>query len=312
MPDLVNDPELLEVFVPDTPTEPDIDAELLNDVADIDSNIDPDIDAEMLKVLGDLETDDVEWGEDVQSDIAKRVQFIVTNGLKKDLKEELSKKYLFPKNIPLLKAPALNPEIRTMLNESSRNRDKRLSSKQEQHGRTLTALTRAMSLLLKKQPDISEVLRVLNDALKMLSDSHFLETDTRKSLILGLIEKSLVDSFKDRRRDEFLFGDKLGDLVKSSRGIKKTGQLIQAPSTSALNWKGPPARPRLQRNNQQPAGRASGYQAQYASRRRVVQPPAPPPARRPPPQAAPRRQPAAYAPQYAARRPPPPPPPRAT
>lgn len=49
-------------------------------------------------------------------------------GMKKELKDELMKKYLYAQNCPLLKPPILNPEI-AMLNESSKNRDARIVKK---------------------------------------------------------------------------------------------------------------------------------------------------------------------------------------
>ncbi|KAJ2943759.1 hypothetical protein O0L34_g8079 [Tuta absoluta] len=274
---------------------------------DNSSAANPDIDPELLKALGDFEEESTEWGEDHHEDIAKRFQQILLNGLKKEAREELQKKFLFPKNVSFAKAPTLNPEISTMLTEACRNRDKRIQTKQDQLGKALSALGKAMSGLLKKNPDIPETLRILNDAGKLLSDSHHNETETRRALIIPLVDKSLIDPFKDRKRDHLLFGEKLGELVKDSRGIKRTGQLIQAqgsyPSGSGLNWRGPSSRGRQLRGSQpypSRAGGQTGQRFQYAGRRRALPPPPvlrraaappppPPPARRhPPPPQAPR------------------------
>ncbi|XP_073963628.1 uncharacterized protein [Choristoneura fumiferana] len=260
--------------------------------------VNEDFDPELLRALGEFEADSIEWGENIHEEIAKHFQHTLLNGLKKEAKEELHKKYLFPKNLPFSKAPTLNPEIAAMLTEASRNRDKRILAKQEQIGKALSGLGKAMTLLLKKEPNIAEAIRTLSDVGKLVADAHFAETETRRSVVIPLVEKSLIDPFKNRKRDSFLFGEKLGDLVKSSRGIKKTGQLIQATSTapassSGLNWKPPPSRSRLQRGSQlQYPSRGGGhrgysyYQTRHrappgrnaASRRQA--PPPPPPKRR--------------------------------
>ncbi|KAI5631846.1 hypothetical protein NE865_15436 [Phthorimaea operculella] len=235
-----------------------------------------DIDPELLKALGDFEEESTDWGEELHEDIAKRFQQILLNGLKKEARDELQKKFLYPKNVTFTKAPTLNPEISTMLTEACRNRDKRIQTKQDQLGKALSALGKAMSGLLKKNPDIPETLRILNDAGKLLSDSHHIETETRRALIIPLVDKSLIDPFKDRKRDNLLFGEKLGELVKDSRGIKRTGQLIQAqgayPSGSGLNWRGPSSRGRQLRGSQPYPSRAGGQigqRYQYAGRRRA-------------------------------------------
>ncbi|XP_063366380.1 uncharacterized protein LOC134654841 [Cydia amplana] len=266
-----------------------------------------DFDPDLLRALGEFEPDTVEWGDNIHEDIAKHFQHILLNGLKKEAKEELHKKYLFPKNVPFSKAPTLNPELAAMLTEASRNRDNRILAKQQQIGKALSGLGKAMNSLLKKEPNIAEAIRTLSDVGKLVADAHFAETETRRSVVIPLVDKSLIDPFKDRKRDSFLFGEKLGDLVKSSRGIKKTGQLIQAAptasaSSSGLNWRPPPSRPRLQRGGQLPyPGRGGGLRgySYYQPRRRAPPahntafrrqtqhpPPAPPPPRRQAAQAA--------------------------
>ncbi|XP_048489362.1 uncharacterized protein LOC125491428 [Plutella xylostella] len=259
---------------------------------------DEEVDMELLQTLGELEPEAMEWGEDVHDNIAKRYQITLANGLKKDIKEELGKKYLFPKNVPLCKAPTLNPEIATLLFEQNRNRDKTIMTKQDQLGKALSALGTAMSSLIKKNPDIPVVLRTLNDCSLLLADSHYAESYTRRSLIIPLVDKALIEPLKERKRDSLLFGENLGQMVQNSRGIKRTSNLMQGPSTStsSLNWKRPPVRPFQPRTNTYQPVRAGGRPAAAYSRRgRATLPAAtaarrPPPPPPPPPQAPARRQ----------------------
>ncbi|KAJ8704696.1 hypothetical protein PYW07_011884 [Mythimna separata] len=206
-------------------------------------NVPPIADPELLRALGDFEAETADWGPDIVADLSKRWAPILKDGLKKETREELMKKYLLPKNCPLIKAPVLNPEIAAMLNESAKNRDARIQKKQSLMGCVLAILGRTMSGILTKSSDTADILRFLADATKLLSDSHYLETETRRSLVTPMVDKTFLEPFKDRKRDSHLFGEKLGEFIKSSRGIQKTGKLIQpAAQTSTLNYKVPPSR----------------------------------------------------------------------
>lgn len=266
-----------------------------------DESFNPDL----VQALGDVEPDTAEFGDNLHTDVAKQFEKILLNGLDKGMKEELLKKYLYPKNLLLAKSPELNPEVSGMLAEVCKLRDKRLLAKQTQLGKTLSALGKAITSLLKKEPDIPDIIRTLNEAGKLLADSHFAETDTRRSVLIPLIDKSLTEPFKDRKRDAFLFGDNLGELVKNSRGIKRTSQMIQATSSTNnnLNGKGPPMRTRQQQRVAQTYPYRTGGPRPMTSHatyrpgplpprlsRRPPLPPPPPP--RPPPPPPARRQPA--------------------
>ncbi|XP_073941076.1 uncharacterized protein, partial [Choristoneura fumiferana] len=224
--------------------------------------IDPEIDPTLLLALGDFVPEPSEWGEDINDNLAKRWEPILKDGLKKEVREEILKKYLLPNNCQLSKPPTLNPEVAAVLTESSRNRDTRILKKQSQIGCALAVIGKVVSGMLKKSIEAQEALRLLSDASKLIADSHHTETDTRRALITPLLEKSFVESFKDRKRDSHLFGEKLGDFIKSSRGIKKTGQFIQAASTSNqnLNGRGPPPRYQ-QRGLRTTANRGGGTRA---------------------------------------------------
>ncbi|XP_039749335.1 uncharacterized protein LOC120626109 [Pararge aegeria] len=155
-----------------------------------------------------------------------------------------------------------------------------------------------MTGLLKNNPDIPEIVRTLNDAGNLVADCHFAETDTRRTVIIPLVDKSLTDSFKNRKRDSLLFGESLGEVVKNSRGIKKTSQLIQAAapvSNTNLNYKGPSTRPRRQWVGQAyTQQRVGGQRATFSSRGRrtaATNPPPQPARRQPPPPPPVRRQP---------------------
>ncbi|XP_059047609.1 uncharacterized protein LOC131843041 [Achroia grisella] len=178
------------------------------------------IDTDLLKALGSLDKKNTDWGEPIDDHIAIRLNPILQNGLSKEDKETLLKKFSFPKNLTLAKPPTLNTEISIKVREHQIVRDQRIYEKQDQLGVALSGITKAMSLLLHKEPNIFHILSILTDASKLLADSHFLETYTRRSLILQLVDKEMVGILKDYKRDELLFNTNISNL-KNSRGISK-------------------------------------------------------------------------------------------
>lgn len=253
----------------------------------------PAVDPDLLQALGDSYTAIPEWGNDILQDISQRWEPIFKDGLKKEVKDELIKKYLYPKNLPLSKPPKLNPEIAAVLTEACKNRDTRVTTKQGQLGNAVAALGHAMTGILTKNLQTSEILRILNDVGKLIADSHYSETETRRALIMPLLDKSYLLPLKDRKRDSTLFGEKLGEFIKSSRGFQKTAQLITPPasatsssssSSANLNWRGPPRQQRQAR-----ASRGGGQRAAMQQRRAMPPPPPPPARRRAPPAPNPRR-----------------------
>lgn len=273
-PPAVVDPEPNLILI-STAVEPEATASTSTDpepTTSTSTNPEPEsIDPELLQALGEFVPESMEWGDDINDNLAKILEPILKSGLKKEVKEELHKKYLLPRNCPLSKPPILNPEIAAVLQDSAKSRDAKLLHKQDQLSRTLSVLGKTITGILTKSLETTTTLKLLSDAIKLIADSHFTETETRRILITPMLEKSFIESFKDRKRDSHLFGDKLSEFIKSSTGIRKTGQLIQAvPAYSQnLNWKGPSPR-QQQRNPRAYAGRSGGPRL----------PPPPAPARR--------------------------------
>ncbi|KAL4719604.1 hypothetical protein ACJJTC_004648 [Scirpophaga incertulas] len=179
---------------------------------------------------------------------------IELKGIQKESKEILLKEYNVPNNCKLLKAPTLNAEIAAAISDIIRTRDKKIEIKQDQLGLGITAINRAISLLLTGEDKIHAV-KILSDGCRILSDLHFVETQVRKKLITPGLDKSFLSVIQDQDRDETLFGNTLPEKIKASKAIEKQGKLIKkvntirqsaasAPSTSRTryqgNWMGPP------------------------------------------------------------------------
>lgn len=161
----------------------------------------------ILSALGEPTDSEKHYGDEIHQEILKRIENILTDGLKVDQKEDLTKKYLIPSNAVLLDAPKLNVELESLLSEEIILRDKRVEERQQHLGVALSAVTRVIDDILKKNYNSLKVITTLSDAARILSDLHFQDTITRRKLITPSLEKNLAQTIDKVKRNEFLFGD---------------------------------------------------------------------------------------------------------
>ncbi|CAK1591341.1 unnamed protein product [Parnassius mnemosyne] len=185
------------------------------------------LDPEVLLILVDPVVKKQTFGPDISDNLASRWTPILRKGLNKEDKESITKLYQIPANCDLLLAPTLNPEIGTAITEMAKNRDKKIEFFQQQLGIGLTALGRAMSLVLKDKGEKMQIIKNLNDAARILTDLHFNETQTRKKLITPTLDKSFLNVIKDVDHDEFLYGRNLSEKIKAVKIIEKSSQSIK-------------------------------------------------------------------------------------
>ncbi|XP_048489492.1 uncharacterized protein LOC125491471 [Plutella xylostella] len=115
-----------------------------------------------------------------------------------------------------------------------RNRDKNLTVPQQQLGSGITAINRAMEVLLKGQ-DTSTAIKHLSNACRILSDLHHMNTQSRIKLITPGLDRSFLHVIQDAERDETIFGNKLSEKIKAAKAIEKQG--IQIKKVTAPNPK---------------------------------------------------------------------------
>ncbi|CAH0397607.1 unnamed protein product [Chilo suppressalis] len=150
---------------------------------------------------------------------------------KRDLKEELIKKYLIPSNTKLLDAPKLNRELEGLLNDSMKARDKRVEERQQQMGVATGALLSSIDSLIKNDVDKIKLISIISDVTRLLMDLHYQDTVTRKKLIIPNLDKNIGKTVENLRRDEYLFGEKFNDSVKTATAIKKSAGTILKQNT---------------------------------------------------------------------------------
>lgn len=188
---------------------------------------DQDLDEDTLQLLGDAPKTDISMGPSVHKDIANRWQDILAKGLAKDVKEKLLKSYFVPNNCDLLLAPALNPEVKAALQDALVKRDTALMYKQNQLGVALSALASATDMIISNETSKQKLLKPISDACRILCDSHFWETKTRRNFVISSININLKDALLETKRGSFLFGENVTDKVKAAKTIQQSGDALK-------------------------------------------------------------------------------------
>ncbi|CAH0399219.1 unnamed protein product [Chilo suppressalis] len=230
------------------------------------------LDSSLMEILGKDPSCIEEYGDNIQKDLAIRLNHIATVGLSKEIRKELKDKYLVPANCKLIKGPTLNPEIRASLIESQAKRDKGIEYKQELTSCALASLGAAITLLLSSDSKNPELLKLLIDTARTLGDIQHTDSISRRFFILSTVKKDLKDQLEKTKIDEMLFGSNLQEVLKSAKIINKSGadiraasilkSTVQRPGKAAnkhLNFRPPPVSRRA------PPGGTRGARATYSA-----------------------------------------------
>lgn len=212
----------IDVILTDPPIEDD---------ENVGENNDEELNPDILEILGTDPSTEKVYGEDLHKDIAPRWQHILLNGLSKENRSELLKNYLPPQNCTSLRAPKINLEIKAALSDINNKKDLYSQSKQNQLSSSLAAVGKALNIALTKNSKIQDIIKPLSDAGRLLCDYHYKESQSRRYAAINTLSKSIRDTVKNTKIDEFLFGSDLSEHLKSSKAISKSGiELRKAPT----------------------------------------------------------------------------------
>lgn len=227
-----------------------------NDVESVKStheSNDPDLPQEVLLALGDPNTAQQGYGDKLHPDILKRIENIIISGMNKEIKEALLKKYLIPENCTLLDAPKINLELLGILKQSGKARDNLLQERQQELGVATGTVCKAIHLLLKEDFNKLDIIKMLTDSSRLLSNLHFQYTEIRRKLISPFIDKDLSRNLKENQRAEFLY-TKLDDTVKSLTTMKRASNIMKPKVIPAT------------KNSQAPRRTGQSYQGKNVQR----------------------------------------------
>lgn len=236
-------------------------------------NLDPDI----LNLLGEDPTNKKTHGIILHKDIAPRWAHILTNGLAKDTQADLVKQYSPPENCASMSAPKLNPEIKAALSDLNVKQDQYSQGKQNQLGSGLAALGQVLNWALRSKNIVPpDTIKALSDAGRLICDSHYRESLSRRYAVSNALNRNIRDTVKNTKIDENLFGSNLSDHIKSSKAITKTASEMKTPRTP---YQAPQTvQPQRGTLNSRGAPRAAAIEPRTTPAPR--RPPPPPPASR--------------------------------
>ncbi|XP_060806451.1 uncharacterized protein LOC132903110 [Amyelois transitella] len=184
-------------------------------------NTDSELDNEILVLLGSAPKIDNKFGKPTHKDLASRWQDILSKGLSKDEKDRLLNEYLIPENCDMLVAPSLNAEVKVALADNMVKRDSSLLAKQKQLSVAIAAINQAIEMTISKESH-TKILKPLSDACRLLCDSHFSDTRTRRGFVISSINQELRETLTESTRDKLLFGENISEKLKSAKNIKRS------------------------------------------------------------------------------------------
>lgn len=162
--------------------------------------------------------DEASFGPAVHELVEKSWSSIFTDGLSKEVRDALRKKYLTPQNLPLAKAPTLNLEIRQAIPSTAVKRDDYQVTTQHLTGATIVALAQLMTELLKPDErwDFKRIFEVASDAGRLISHVQYHMTKSRRALITPMLSVSARNALEASPIDKQLFGEQYLDKIKDA------------------------------------------------------------------------------------------------
>lgn len=231
---------------------------------------------DILQLLGSDPAQEKTYGDNLHKDLVSRWKHILTNGLNKEEKTEILKQYLPAENCTNMKAPLLNPELKSALSELNVKKDSFSEQKQNQMSSCISAVGKALNLALSLTGNNADLIKTLSDAGRLLCDTHYRESVSRRFVIVNAISKQKRDMIKNTKIDDHLFGSNLAEHLKSSKAISASASELR-PSSSRFKQS---QRPQQNAGNRNPAAlNAWGTPRAPAAEPRVF----PGPSRRAPP-----------------------------
>lgn len=245
------------------------------------------LDENILELLGETPSKNKKYSAPIQTELAVRWEHITITGLSKTVKKELLDKYFLPENCLKIGSPQLNPEIKAALSDTLVKKDKAIETKQNQQAVAISCISHALTKIFASQNKDTEIIKLLIDAGRLLCDSQYIETMSRRSFVTSTIKKDIKDHLYTTEIDTYLFGEKLADTLKAAKAINKSGtEMKNSYHTKAamplqprfnqsrsLNVRPPPPLAR-----QLGAGRRLASTMQQPRRYQAPPPPPPPPA----------------------------------
>ncbi|XP_031344366.1 uncharacterized protein LOC116171583 isoform X2 [Photinus pyralis] len=212
----------------------------------------------ILTLLGEDDILEKGFSDSIHPDLASRWTRLLKLGLSEDIKTNLIKKYLPPKNCPDLLPPKINPEVKVAVQDGTFRRDIRLSQLQSQLSAAISGVGCVVTNLIKEgSGEHISYIEVLNDVGRLLSDIYHTESISRRDLIALNLNKDLRDTLKNTCITEWLFGSELDSSIKAAKDLEKSANQLKVPKKRTFSG---PSLPSKQGNAKRPLLQKKGVQ----------------------------------------------------
>ncbi|XP_071653336.1 uncharacterized protein [Temnothorax longispinosus] len=187
-----------------------------------------------MDLLGDNNTD-TSIGSPVHNLIGEKWSSIFSNGLSKESKETLLKKYPVPQNVLMAKAPTLNTEIRHVIPASAVKRDDYQVATQRVVEALVAALANLVSELLKPEDqwDTKRIFELASDAGRIAAQTQHHISRSRRALIAPMLTFLAKNALDLSPIDKKLFGEQFLAKIKETSEADKLVKTLAKPASFA-------------------------------------------------------------------------------
>lgn len=210
-----------------------------------DGKVAKQLDENFLEAIGNRLVTEKILGPPLHDDLMVRWKDVLKEGLPKEEKENMAKKYHQPENCTFVDAPKVNKRAKELVQAPVIDRDNRLVAKQEKVGLCLAAISHLMIKIFDKEKiDDVYFIKVLSDISRLLLDLQRDENITRRALMTSNLPHWLKELIDSTTVDEWLFGDDFDKNLKEAQEMQKSNKEIKSLSQnfqnrSAKNFKSP-------------------------------------------------------------------------
>lgn len=137
-------------------------------------------------------------------------------------------------NCDLVAPPKLNPEVLLSMTDQHKARDSRLANMQNCLGASITAIGKALTILLKEEgggENNIQLIEWLSDAGRLLTNAHHSQTESRKILVSADLNKNYKDTLTNASVDGWLFGENLTERVKAAKALERSSADLKPAKT---------------------------------------------------------------------------------
>lgn len=213
-----------------------------------DMCLERDLNTEILKCLGEDPEESKSINIELHKALVPRWTYVLRNGLSKEDRVEILKRYPCPKDVEALKSPILNPEIFQAVSKVSLAKDKYQVLMQDQLASGISALGIIFTkVLLDDSVFAKSLVPELSNTAKILTDLFHTFSIQRRSYLIPQLNPMAMSLARSTEIDKFLFSSTFNEQLRIAKEVEKHSKEVKVTTVERsgtgkragnLNWKG--------------------------------------------------------------------------